>query len=218
MDMRFVPAWIAYGHTFSNVEESDQAMAAYRNAIRLQPGSHLGQLFMGMEHIHSGNLLLAFDFITKSQHICPFDPLVYNELGVIAYKMKRYGEALKYFQQAMRYSPSTVDSNEHWEFPIFNYANTLRKLKRYSEVPLCLCRLCLCPSLRRFRLPHALPAPVPHALRPLAPVPQPPHPSPAPFPPCPHPSSCPSSYPDAPHAPPQVAPSAPVHMAFGERA
>lgn len=37
---------------------------------RLHPGSHLGQLFIGMEHIHSANLVLASQFIQQSLHAC----------------------------------------------------------------------------------------------------------------------------------------------------
>lgn len=35
------------------------------------------------------NLNLAAQFVTQAKTICDTDPLVYNELGVIAYKQKR---------------------------------------------------------------------------------------------------------------------------------
>ena len=38
MDPRFGPAWIAFGHTFSNEGEHDHAVTAYSTAARMFPG------------------------------------------------------------------------------------------------------------------------------------------------------------------------------------
>ena len=78
---------IGLGHAFAAQDESDQAMAAYRAAARLFPGCHLPALCIGMEHRRANNLSLAEQFFVKPR-ICPGDPLVHNELGVLAYRNK----------------------------------------------------------------------------------------------------------------------------------
>ena len=80
--------------TFAAQDESDQAMAAYRTATRLFPGSHLPVLCIGMEYQRTNNLGLAEQFFGKAREICPADPLVYNELGVLAYRNRDYAAGL----------------------------------------------------------------------------------------------------------------------------
>lgn len=56
MDPHFGPAWIGFAHTFAAEGEGDQAIAAYSTAARLFQGTHLPQLFLGMQEIALGNL------------------------------------------------------------------------------------------------------------------------------------------------------------------
>ena len=51
MDKNLAEAWIAYGHCHSIQDESENAIIAYRSAARLFPGSHLADMFIGMEYI-----------------------------------------------------------------------------------------------------------------------------------------------------------------------
>ena len=51
MDKHLAAAWIAFGHSFSAQDESEQAMKAYRSAARLFPGCHLANLYIGMEYL-----------------------------------------------------------------------------------------------------------------------------------------------------------------------
>ena len=43
-----------------------------------------------MELVRVHNLNLASQFVAQAKLICDSDPLVYNELGVIAYKQRKY--------------------------------------------------------------------------------------------------------------------------------
>ena len=83
-----------FGHSFAAQDESDQAMAAYRTAARLFPGCHLPVLCIGMEYQRTNNLSLAEHFFGRAREICPSDPLVYNELGVLAYRNRDYTTAV----------------------------------------------------------------------------------------------------------------------------
>ena len=50
----------------------------------------MGPLCIGIEYIRTNNIQLAEQFINLSMTICPFDPLIYNEIGVISFKNKDY--------------------------------------------------------------------------------------------------------------------------------
>jgi len=104
LDHSFAPAWIAYGHAFAHHDESDQALAAYRTASRLFPGSHLPWLFIGMEYVRTNSLQLAQQCLECSRGLMPSDPHIYNEIGVVAFHRKNYSRACDLLMQALQLS------------------------------------------------------------------------------------------------------------------
>eukprot|EP00930_Biecheleria_cincta_P031173 TRINITY_DN21633_c0_g1_i1.p1 TRINITY_DN21633_c0_g1~~TRINITY_DN21633_c0_g1_i1.p1 ORF type:complete len:591 (+),score=131.47 TRINITY_DN21633_c0_g1_i1:75-1847(+) len=103
-DHNFAPAWIAYGHAFAQHDESDQALAAYRTASRLFPGSQLPWLFIGMEYVRTNSLQLAQQCLEYARTLMPTDPHIYNEIGVVAFHKKCYSKAADLLTQAIRLS------------------------------------------------------------------------------------------------------------------
>lgn len=67
-------------------DESDQALAAYRTAARLFPGLHTPLLGMGCAYQRMNNLALAERCLLQAADMCPQDPAVAHELGVLAYR------------------------------------------------------------------------------------------------------------------------------------
>jgi anaphase-promoting complex subunit 6 len=67
-------------------DESDQALAAYRSAARLFPGLHTPLLGMGCAYQRMNNLQLAERCLLQASEMCPQDPAVAHELGVLAYR------------------------------------------------------------------------------------------------------------------------------------
>eukprot|EP01059_Diplonema_ambulator_P010337 TRINITY_DN20333_c1_g1_i1.p1 TRINITY_DN20333_c1_g1~~TRINITY_DN20333_c1_g1_i1.p1 ORF type:complete len:671 (+),score=212.52 TRINITY_DN20333_c1_g1_i1:41-2014(+) len=106
-DPSFLPAWIAYGHTFHALEEGEHTVTAYRNAQRMFPGCHLAALYMGMEHLKSSNLQHAYSFLTMAKNMSSdrIDPLIHNELGVTHYRSRKYEAAMNSFKKALALSP-----------------------------------------------------------------------------------------------------------------
>jgi len=100
-DRNFAPAWIAFGHAFANHDESDQALAAYRTASRLFPGSQLPWLFIGMEYVRTNSLQLAQQCLERAQSLMPTDPHVYNEMGVVAFYQRDYSRACDLLYKAL---------------------------------------------------------------------------------------------------------------------
>ncbi|KAE8789356.1 anaphase-promoting complex subunit 6 [Hordeum vulgare] len=131
LDGTFPPAWIGTGIAYAAQEEGDQAMAAFRTAARLFPGCHLPALYMGMQYVRMHNFKLAEQFFMQAKSICPSDPLIYNELGVVAYNMKEYQNAVQWFELTLTHTSSS--SNEMWEPTMVNLGHALRKLKQYEK-------------------------------------------------------------------------------------
>ncbi|KAF8413721.1 hypothetical protein HHK36_001714 [Tetracentron sinense] len=137
LDGTFPPAWIGYGNAYAAQEEGDQAMLAYRTGARLFPGCHLPTLYIGMEYMRTHSFKLAeqpfrVQFFMQAKTICPSDPLVYNELGVVAYHMKEYKKAVWWFEKTLAHIPSSL--SEMWEPTVVNLAHALRKLKYVAKM------------------------------------------------------------------------------------
>lgn len=83
-------------------------MAAYRTAARLLPGLHVPLLGMGMEYQRMNNLALAEQLFKQAHAICPADPLVCNELGVLAFRNCNYVEAEQWLIKALDRLPDKL--------------------------------------------------------------------------------------------------------------
>ncbi|URE36285.1 Tetratricopeptide repeat [Musa troglodytarum] len=115
IDGSFPPAWVGIGNAYAAQSEGDQAMAAFRSGARLFPGCHLPALYIGMEYMRTHNYKLA----EQAKKICPSDPLVYNELGVVAYHMKEYQKAVQWFEMTLDCVSSSL--SEMWEPTLDNF-------------------------------------------------------------------------------------------------
>ncbi|QRV89813.1 cell division control protein [Ceratobasidium sp. AG-Ba] len=133
MDPRFGPAWIAFAHAFAYEGEHDQAIVAYSTSARLFPGSHLPQLFIGMEHIQLSNMQLAESHLAAAIALCDTDPVLLNEIGVVSYENRRYEEALRHFSNAVSRAGEVRASQTIWSTLYLNQAHTYRKLGRLQE-------------------------------------------------------------------------------------
>ncbi|PPS02556.1 hypothetical protein GOBAR_AA18107 [Gossypium barbadense] len=131
LDGTFAPAWIGFGNAYAVREEGDQAMSAYRTGARLFPGCHLPTLYIGMEYMRTHSFKLAEQFIMQAKAICPADPLVHNELGVVAYHMKEYNQAVWWFEKTLALIRNPL--SEMWEPTVVNLAHAYRKLKMFRE-------------------------------------------------------------------------------------
>ncbi|CAI5513616.1 unnamed protein product, partial [Closterium sp. Naga37s-1] len=158
----FAPAWMGFGHTYAAQEETDQAMVAYRTAVRLFTGFHVPLVCIGMEYARSNNLSLSLHFLDEARRLCPSDPLVHNELGVIAYRSLDFTSAARHFEVALRLvagygaaagegggaesegargsSNATAgrqavvaESLGLWESTVVNLGHSYRKMRRYGD-------------------------------------------------------------------------------------
>ena len=130
LEPRFAPAYVGSGHAFAAQDESDQAMAAYRTASRLFPGSYVPWLGIGMEYLRTSHLPLALQNLQKAETIAPNNPQVLHELGVVHYVAGEYGLAARFFENALRIDEYNEEAREP---SMFNLGHAHRKLREYSE-------------------------------------------------------------------------------------
>jgi anaphase-promoting complex subunit 6 len=87
-------------------------MAAYRTASRLFPGLHLPLLGMGMEYQRMNNTHLAEQMFNAAHRLCPTDPLVCSELGVLNYRARDYAKAEQWLLRALDLVPGPLTAGE----------------------------------------------------------------------------------------------------------
>ena len=151
LDPHSAPAWIGFAHTFAAEGEHDQAIAAYSTAARLFQGSHLPQLFLGMQHLALNNMSLAHEYLSAAYsmssgsfalsqnigHSAPSpaggDPLVLNELGVVLYHEANLEGAVDLFRQALGLAKALNCDPGAWVATRANLGHALRRLGRLSE-------------------------------------------------------------------------------------
>ncbi|AEO56310.1 hypothetical protein MYCTH_2301076 [Thermothelomyces thermophilus ATCC 42464] len=133
MDATFGPAWIGFAHTFAAEGEHDQAVTAYSTAARLFTGTHLPQVFLGMQNHAMNNLTAAEEYLKSAYQLCRADPLLLNEMGVVLYHQDRLRDAAKFFRQALLVADETGADPHAWLGARTNLAHAYRRLRLLDE-------------------------------------------------------------------------------------
>ena len=135
MDPHFGAAWIGFAHTFAAEGEHDQAIQAYSSAARLFQGTHLPQLFLGMQNLCLGNMGLAHQYLTEAHGLCKTDPLLLNEMGVVFYHLDHLNDAIRAFTEALSIADDIESDPKAW---IATRANLAHAYRRQQNFPLAL--------------------------------------------------------------------------------
>ncbi|KAH8663969.1 hypothetical protein BX600DRAFT_436546 [Xylariales sp. PMI_506] len=133
MDAHFGPAWIGFAHTFAAEGEHDQAISAYSTAARLFMGTHLPQVFLGMQNHALNNMTLADEFLKTAYGLCKNDPLLLNEMGVVYYHQDRPLDAIKLFIRALEVADEIDSEPTAWLAARTNLAHAYRRARKYHE-------------------------------------------------------------------------------------
>ncbi|KAK4646230.1 anaphase-promoting complex subunit Cut9 [Podospora bellae-mahoneyi] len=133
MDPNFGPAWIGFAHTFAAEGEHDQAVTAYSTAARLFTGTHLPQVFLGMQNHAMNNMTAAEEFLRTGYGLCREDPLLLNEMGIVCYHQDRAKEAAAFFREALRVAEETESESGAWLGARTNLGHAYRRLKMWEE-------------------------------------------------------------------------------------
>lgn len=127
LNPNFGQAWIGFAHTFTAEGEHEQAISAYAFAARLFPGTHLPNLFLGMQHLLMDNVNLAGEYLLASYQICNTDPLLLNELGVINFHRNDLLKAEAFFKEALGAAKHLNSDSKTWISIHANLGHVYRK-------------------------------------------------------------------------------------------
>lgn len=133
LNPNFASAWIGFAHTFAADGEHEQAISAYATASRLFPGTHLPNLFLGMQYLQMNNYTLAWEYLNYSYAICPTDPLLLNEIGVLNYHKSELQKAEVYLCRALVASKSLEYGSKAWCSIHCNLAHVYRRMSLYDK-------------------------------------------------------------------------------------
>ncbi|QLG74696.1 hypothetical protein HG535_0H00210 [Zygotorulaspora mrakii] len=137
LDPNFAPSWLGFAHTYSMEGEQDQAVSAYSTAARFFPGIHLPNLFLGMQYMSMNTLSLAEEYFTLAYDICPQDPLLLNEMGVMFFKRNELQKSKRYLKKALE-AIIELDSTSRTFVSIqINLAHAYRKMGDYERAIKC---------------------------------------------------------------------------------
>ena len=128
MDPHFGPAWIGFAHTFAAEGEHDQAISAYSTAARLFQGTHLPQLFLGMQNLQLNNMTLAEEYLKTAFSLCKTDPLLLNEMGVVYYHRNQLQPAVDMFKSALEIASSIGSDANAWIPTRANLGHAYRRM------------------------------------------------------------------------------------------
>ncbi|TLS31631.1 hypothetical protein PpBr36_02350 [Pyricularia pennisetigena] len=133
MDAHFGPAWIGFAHTFAAEGEHDQAISAYSTAARLFTGTHLPQVFLGMQNHAMNNMTVAEEFLKTAYGLCREDPLLLNEMGVVFYHQDRLKDAAAMFRRALDVAEANDGDPQAWLSARTNLAHALRRQRHFNQ-------------------------------------------------------------------------------------
>lgn len=133
MDAHFGPAWIGFAHTFAAEGEHDQAISAYSTAARLFMGTHLPQVFLGMQNHALNNMTIAEEFLKTAYGLCKTDPLLLNEMGVVKYHQDKPKEAVQYFNAALKIADEIGSEPSAWLAARTNLGHAYRRLRHFNK-------------------------------------------------------------------------------------
>jgi anaphase-promoting complex subunit 6 len=133
MDAHFGAAWMGFAHTFAAEGEYDQAISAYSTAARLFTGTHLPQVFLGMQNHAMNNMTVAQEFLETAYELCSEDPLLLNELGIVHYHQGKLERAEARFRAALDVARGIDADPGAWLSARTNLAHALRRQGRFDE-------------------------------------------------------------------------------------
>ncbi|KOS19654.1 Anaphase-promoting complex subunit cut9 [Escovopsis weberi] len=133
MDAHFGPAWIGFAHTFAAEGEHDQAISAYSTAARLFMGTHLPQIFLGMQNHALNNMAVAEEFLKTAYGLCTKDPLLLNEMGIVKYHQNRPKEAVRFFLEALKVADENESEPTAWLAARTNLGHAFRRMRSFTE-------------------------------------------------------------------------------------
>ena len=114
------------GLSYYHLGRVDDAIAHYRESLRLDPTVANTHYNLGLAFMHSGRLAEAVAPFEEAVRILPYYFYAHQNLGIVLTKLGRPQEALAHFAEALRFDPSPAETHLH-------FGVTLAELGRWRE-------------------------------------------------------------------------------------
>jgi tetratricopeptide (TPR) repeat protein len=114
------------GHAYQDLGRADQAMAHYREALRLRPGYPAAHNSLGAALAERGRSEEGMGHFREALRLDPGSFAAHNNLGIALARNGRTEEAALHFAEALRIEPDVADTHN-------NLGNALGRLGRVDE-------------------------------------------------------------------------------------
>lgn len=119
-------AWNNLGVSYDKLKQYDQAIQAYREALRIQPDNASALRNMGIAYGHLGRYEQSIQALRESVHIQPEDAVAWRNLGIAYHNIKQHDQSIQAFREAVRVQPQDVEA---WDY----LGDAYRYLKHYDQ-------------------------------------------------------------------------------------
>lgn len=109
-------AYVLLGNAYNYLQQYDQSIAAYQNALRVSPGDQLAEDNLAITYRDAGkfagesqgNLQLAVQYLQQSLQLRPDTPETLRLLGVAHGMGKQHQQSIEYFSRVTELSPDNA--------------------------------------------------------------------------------------------------------------
>ncbi|KAI8610889.1 hypothetical protein BC830DRAFT_1172353 [Chytriomyces sp. MP71] len=136
LDAGLGEAWVGLGHAHASEGAGDVAVQAYARAARCWLGRHEPTMFIGMQYMQMGQVAAGEEYLHTAMALCDTDPMLLNEVGVLAYQRDDCGAAVRHFLEALKAAGKEATRSEPFSVLWYNLGNAYRRLRAYLAMVL----------------------------------------------------------------------------------
>lgn len=105
-------AWYALGYAYLNSHQANKAIAAYQQALRIDPedSNAWGLSGLATAYIFSGNIAKAIEVYLEALRVNPEDPKLWSALGYAYEESGQIAKAINAYQQAVNLDPKDAQA------------------------------------------------------------------------------------------------------------
>jgi tetratricopeptide (TPR) repeat protein len=121
------------GIAFHNQDRLEEAMACYRQALRLQPENVDARSNLGVALQHQGRLDEALECYREALRLRPEHAIGYNNIGSVVQLQGKMEEAVRHYREALRLEPAYAEAQKNLGTALQNLGQAEEAIACYRE-------------------------------------------------------------------------------------